>query len=368
MRRTKLEINLDLLRKNFSVLCERAKNAQILALVKSDAYGHGQNEIAKALESGSLQKKLFGFGVANVEEGIALRRDGAKKPIYVMSGIQFYNSDLHRCLETCALVPVISSLSVLQQLVETTKKLKANTKIQLKFNTGMTRLGIDFEEVDSCIELLRKNPQIQVEGLMSHMAQAEKPGSALTKKQVRVFAEIVNKFRAQKIIFSLHHLCNSAGLAHGIYPAGNIARVGLNLYGIGDSQLQPIATWRAQIYQIRDLKKGDQVGYGARFTAKKKMKMAVLGVGYADGYRRIFSNKAQVLIKGKRCPVIGSISMDLTAVDISSVPSASTNDLAILLGQEANEKITAEELAQVGKTISWEILTGISPRVPRVFL
>lgn len=349
-------------------MCERANHAQILALVKSDAYGHGQNEIAKALETSSLEKKLFGFGVANVEEGIALRRDGARKPIYVMSGIQFYNNELHRCLETCGLVPVISSLPVLRQLADTTKKLNAPMKIQLKFNTGMTRLGIDFEDVDSCIELLQKNPRIQVEGLMSHMAQAEKPESALTKKQVKVFGEIVKKFRAQKIIFSLHHLCNSAGLAEGIYPEGNIARVGLNLYGIGDSQLQPIATWAAQIYQIRNLKKGDQVGYGARFTAKKKMKMAVLGVGYADGYRRIFSNKAQVLIKGKRCPVIGSISMDLTAVDISSVPLASTNDLAILLGQDGKEKITAEELAEYGKTISWEIMTGISSRVPRVFI
>jgi alanine racemase len=167
--------------------------------------------------------------------------------------------------------------------------------------------------------------------------------------------------------FRFHHLCNSAGLAENLYPEGNLARVGLNLYGLGDESLHPVATWRAQIYQVREISKGETVGYGARFKAKKKMRIAVLGVGYADGYRRIFSNRSQVIVRGKRCRVIGSVSMDLTAIDISAVPSASTKDFAVLLGGEGKERILAEELAAHANTISWEIMTGISSRVPRVF-
>jgi alanine racemase len=365
VRRTALEVNLGLLRKNFTQLLHRAGKGELLALVKADAYGHSQKEISRALESGEHAARLRGFGVANVEEGIALRRDGIKKPIYVMSGVQVYDEDLHRCLETCSLTPVISSLPVLRSAAEVTKKLGARTKLHLKFNTGMTRLGIDASEVPECLKLLRANPQLEVEGLMSHLAQGEKPESPLSRRQVKEFRAIVKMFAG--VPFRFHHLCNSAGLAENLYPEGNLARVGLNLYGLGDESLHPVATWRAQIYQVREISKGETVGYGARFKAKKKMRIAVLGVGYADGYRRIFSNRSQVIVRGKRCRVIGSVSMDLTAIDISAVPSASTKDFAVLLGGEGKERILAEELAAHANTISWEIMTGISSRVPRVF-
>lgn len=367
MRQTTLEIDLGLLKENYKRLKHRAAGSELLVLLKSDAYGHSHREISLALEQLPESEKLHGYGVANVEEGIELRREGIRRPVYVMSGIQHYDTDIHRCLETCDLVPVISSMPILAQLAATTRKLKSQRTLHVKFNTGMNRLGVDLSELEDCLKLLNENPQLIVTGMLSHLASGEKAGSLLTKKQVKNFRTVLK--RAQQLGFEpkYRHLNNSAGLASHLFPEGTLTRVGLHLYGIDDPKLSPIARWSAQVYQTRTLVKGESVGYGARFTAKKKMKMAVLGVGYGDGYRRNFSNRAEVLVRGKRCPVIGSVSMDLTAIDVSSVPNVSTNDRAVLLGRDGKDEITASELAGHAGSISYEILTGISPRVPRVF-
>jgi alanine racemase len=312
--------------------------------------------------------RLHGYGVANVEEGIELRRSGIKRPIYVLSGIQHYDDDLHRCLKTVDLIPVISSISVLRSLVRTLSSPGEDQTIHLKFNTGMNRLGIHYRETAECLELLAACSKIKVHGLMSHFAAAEKPESSLTKDQVKKFREILSRFNEAGIRPQYIHMANSAGLANKLFPEGNMARVGLHLYGIEGIGLKPVARWTAQVYQVHDLNKGDSVGYGPLFRAGKKMRMAVLGVGYGDGYRRAYSNKAEVLVRGKRCKVIGAISMDLTAIDVSAVPSISSRDRAVLLGRDGRDQITAAELARHGKSISWEVLTGISPRVPRVFV
>lgn len=336
-------------------------------LLKSDAYGHSHREISRALEELPASAGLLGYGVANVEEGIELRREGVSRPVFVMSGIQIYNADLDRCLETCALVPVISSLPVLRQMARTVTALGSRRPLHLKINTGMNRLGVDAAELTECIRILRSHPGLELTGLMSHLSSAETPGKPITKMQAKRFRAAIEQFAAAGLRPRHLHLENSAGLANQIFPEGNLARVGLHLYGIGDQELRPVARWTAQIYQVRDLKKGDVVGYGPRFRATRSMRMAVLGVGYGDGYRRAFGNRAQVLVKGKRCRVIGNVSMDLTAIDVSNV-NASTNDRATLLGRDGRDEISAEELASHANTISWEIMTSISPRVPRIFV
>lgn len=365
MRQTTLEIDLGRLKENYHQLMKRAAGAEILVLLKSDAYGHSHREIVRALEQLPKESKLHGYGVANVEEGIELRREGIRRPVYVMSGIQHYDHDLHRCLDTVDLTPVISSLPVLEQACLVTKKAGSSRALHLKFNTGMNRLGLDEAELGKCFQLLKNNPQIKITGLLSHLASGDKPASS--RAQAKRFRAIVEKFREEGIQPDYVHLANSSGLATKAFPEGNLARVGLHLYGVGDPKVKPIARWTAQVYQVRELDKGDVVGYGGRFRAPRKMKMAVLGVGYGDGYRRLFSNQAEVLLKGRRCRVIGSVSMDLTAIDVSNVPGISVNDRAVLLGKDGRDEITADELAAHAKTIAYEILTGISARVPRVF-
>lgn len=378
MRQTALEIDLALLKRNFALLAKRAAKGSaangeanepaLIALMKSDAYGHSLPSVALALDSLPEDARLHGFGVANVEEGIELRRSGVKRPVYVLSGIQHYDGDLHRCLETVGLTPVIGSLPVLRALVETLKAFPGDRPVHLKFNTGMNRLGFDVAELDDCLRLLKSAPGIKVEGMLSHFAAGEKPKAAHTKRQVDTFRRIVERFRREGFAPKFLHMVNSSGLASGLFPEGNLARVGLHLFGLDDDALHPVARWTAQVYQIRELQKGDGVGYGPHFRAKKKMKMAVLGVGYGDGYRRAYSNKAHVLLRGKRCRVIGAVSMDLTAVDVTNVPQVSTTDRAVLLGRDGRERISAGELAAHAKSISWEVLTGISSRVPRVFV
>lgn len=363
-----LEVNLGLLKKNYFQLKREAGSAELMVLLKSDAYGHSHEQIALALDSLPKDSKLHGFAVANVEEGIELRRLKVKRPVYVLSGIQQVDEDILRCIEICRLTPVISSLSVLKEFDTLLRRKKKSLSFHLKINTGMNRLGVDMHELDAAIDILKANPKLLMAGLMSHFASAERKGSALTALQLRNFRAAVAKFREREILYRWLHMENSAGLMNHCLPEGNLARVGLNLYGVGHPKLQPVATWTAQVYQIRNLKRGDSVGYGPLFKAKKSMRMAVLGVGYGDGYHRAFSNKADVLIHGKRCRVIGAVSMDLTAVDVSHVPGIGTASRAVLMGRDGRDFISAEELSRHAGCIPWEILTGISPRVPRVFV
>lgn len=337
-----------------------------MALLKSDGYGHSAVEVAKALEE-IPQKGLHAFAVANIEEGIQLRQHGVRGRIYVLSGIQRVDGEILRALLTCDLVPVLSSLRVLAELSKEVQLSQAKITIQLKFNTGMNRLGFDEEELGEIFKLLDTTPGIFVDGLLSHYAAAEEPRKPLTLRQTKNFSRIVAAFRAQGINPNYLHLENSAGLENHCFPEGNLSRVGLHLYGEGKKGLEPVGTWSAEIYSVRDVAKGEGIGYGPLFTTKRRSKIAILGVGYADGYRRTLSNRADVLIAGQRCRVVGAISMDLTAVDVSRLSRIPTGARAILLGKDRKQEITAVELAKHAMTIPWEILTGISTRVPRIF-
>jgi alanine racemase len=361
VRQTKLEISLPKLLENFARLRKQATPAELLFVLKSDAYGHSHPKIAETLDALPLDSGLHGFGVANVEEGIELRRCKIKRPVYVMSGIQHFDADLHRCLQTCSLTPVISSLRVLEALDSFTRRAQVPQSFHLKFNTGMNRLGLDVEESAQAIAIIKGNPLLRMEGMLSHYAASEKANASHTKKQTQLFRAVIKEFAAAGLRAKYLHMANSAGTANKIFPEGNITRVGLDLY-------KDVATWTAQVYQIREVKKGAGIGYGPHYRAPRKMKIAVLGVGYGDGYPRALSNRAEVLIEGVRCKVLGAVSMDLTIVDVTKVKNISDQSRALLMGSDGKKAITAAELARHAKTIPWEIHTGISARVPRVFI
>lgn len=361
-------MRLQRLTHNFKKIRKDASNAPILVVLKSDAYGHGHCEVASVLEKLGASAGLFGFGVANVEEGIDLRRKKIRLPILVMSGIQHFDEEMLRCLNTCTLTPVISSLRVLKELDAVLQNTKQSMAVHLKFNTGMNRLGIDPSDLPSAIEILKRNKRIQIEGVMSHYSASDKPKNTLTVAQRKNFSNIQKIFQKENIPLGIVHMANSGGIKNKLVEKGSMARVGLHLYGVGNPSMEPVARWTAQVYQIRDIAKGESVGYGPLFKSKRKMSIAILGVGYADGYRRAFSNRADVIINGKRCRVLGAVSMDLTAVDITNVRGVSESSRAVLLGEDGKEKVTVEELAKHAKCIPWEILTNISTRVPRTYI
>lgn len=359
-------MNLGRLKNNFHRLRRHAGRKELLLVLKSNAYGHSLVKVAQALEK--EKTGLHGFAVANVEEGIELRRARIKKPIYILSGIQTWDEDLFRCLRFCKLTPVISSLETLRSVAQFSAKRKVDIRFHLKFNTGMNRLGIEPDQLTELFDLLGHSRRLRVEGLASHFAQGERPKSKISQRQVRSFLHILERFEENSISAKYIHMENSSGFLNRLLPQGNLARIGLHLFGIENQRLSPVAKWTAQIYQTRELKKNDSVGYGNHFRAPRRMRMAVLGVGYADGYPRILSNRAHVLVRGIRCKVLGAVSMDLTAIDISNVPNLDlARDRAVLLGESGREIIRAEDLASLAETIPWEIMTGISERVPRVF-
>jgi alanine racemase len=367
VRQTVLEVSLRRLKFNFQYLRRKAHGRQLLLVLKANAYGHSLVDVAQFFEKN--KKGIFGIAVANVEEGIALRRAKITLPILILSGVQDCSSELFRCLKTLKLTPVISSVQVLRQVLQFANEQNSQIAVHLKFNTGMNRLGIAQTELSQVLRLVEDNPRLSVEGLMSHFAASEKPTDSRTKNQVKIFSNIVSgwaeKFGPPRFV----HMENSHGLQNELFPEGNLCRIGLNLFGLENKNLQAVAKWSAQIYQVREINAGEGIGYGPNFVASKKMRMAIVGAGYADGYPRALSNKSFVLVKGRRCRVLGSISMDSFAIDISRIGRLDLKkDRAILLGKVGKERISAEKLAEFAKTIPWEIMTNISARVPRKFI
>lgn len=368
VRQTELTVDLRSIKQNLRSIHRRNKHAQVMAVLKSDAYGHGAIPVATYLEQLPDHYGLHGYGVANVEEGLEFRKAKIQKPVYILSGIQSPNEDLYRCLVTCNLTPVITSIKVLNRLSDLARSIRRPLNIHIKFDTGMHRLGVSPNAVADVLKIISGNPILNLEGLMSHYAAAEKPTARNTKNQTKTFREIVNSFGNHSVLPRYLHMANSAGSQFNLFPEGNIVRSGLQLFGEGAEDLRVVATWHAQIYDVKSVKKGEGIGYGPIFRAKRNMDIAILGVGYADGYRRSLSNIGEVLVKGKRCKVVGAVSMDLAAIDITGVKDVSSSTKVVLLGKQGKEVITATELAEKSKCIPWEILTGISQRVPRFYV
>lgn len=310
-------------------------------------------------------KRLYGLAVATLEEAIALRADGVQGRILVMSGITRWDRSILKLVSSQCLEPVIAQLSALRELTALEAKLKYEFPVHIKVNTGMNRLGID--AIPEAIQLIKKWRRAQAAGLLSHYAAADAPASELTQSQTARFRDISGQFAEAGLKPKLFHLANSAGAHNKCFPEGNLVRIGLHLYGEEHPQLTPILTWKTEIIDVRTVNAGDSVGYGPSYVANGTRRIAILACGYADGYPRLLSNRSEVLIQGKRCRVTGTISMDLLAVDVSEVPQARRGMTAILLGKDRSNRITALELSEHANTIPWEILTGISPRVPRVY-
>jgi len=342
-------------------------DVKILSVVKADAYGHGACEVARALaEAGS-----DGFGVATVEEGIELREAGIRAPILVLTAV--YAEQLDRFFKH-DLTPAVSDLYTLGQLEKLTRKRNANLKFHLKIDTGMGRLGLLHSEIDSWLPQVGKVEALKLEGLFSQLSHAEDAAGNHTQAQVKKFSRVIERLSAQGFDPPLIHLANSAGIIGVPSAHGTMVRPGLMLYGLYPSremevrvELKPALSWRTRILQLKELPADYSVGYGRSFTTKRKSSIATLPVGYADGYHRLLSNRGVALVGGKKAPVVGRISMDLTMIDVTDIRGVSQGDEVILLGRQGEETISADEMAGWAETISYEILTSISARVARVY-
>lgn len=353
-------------------LCElkkiTSKRAKTMAVVKADAYGHGSLEVSKAcIESG-----VDYLAVAILEEGIYLRKNGIKAPILIL-GATFPERVCD--IINYNLIQAVSSVELVNALGLAAREMKRTACIHVKVETGMNRLGaIPGKDLNNLIEALIKNRDfLRVEGVFSHFAQADSKDKSYAEIQYRAFLEGVKELAAAGFNNLVKHMANSAAIIDLPGMHLDMVRQGISLYGYYPStevqqnvDLRPAMSWITHIAHIKRIDRGSPIGYGCSYLTERKSVIATLPVGYADGYPRILSNCGNVIIRGQKVPIVGRVCMDQLMVDITDLADVKTGDQVVLIGEQNGEKVTADDLANLIGTISYEILTGISPRVSRV--
>lgn len=347
------EISLSRLRHNYRQIRKRVGDqVAVMAVVKSDAYGHGAVEVARALAGEGAPW----FGVSSTRGGAELREAGITQPICVLTGFLPGEEDL---LAAHRLTPAIYSADQITRLEA------RHLPYHVKIDTGMGRLGFGPGAIET-------GPHM--EGVLTHLSSADQPGDPesvrRTEDQIRRFAE------ARAAVPALGrapwtHLANSAALATRNDCMGNLVRPGLALYGYVNCahglDLLPVASLRARILSLRDVPAGAPIGYGGTHVTLTPARIAVLAVGYANGISRALSGRGQALVRGRRVPMVGLVTMDLTLLDVTGVPGVEPGDVATLIGEDGGERITATEIAQLAGTVPYEVLTGLHPRIPHLY-
>lgn len=366
-RPTHIEIDLDALRHNFQQILRQAAGRQILAVVKADAYGHGAAHVAPALQRAGADR----FGVAIVEEGIELRQAGIERPILVLGGIYPGQEDdllQHR------LTPALFDLEAARRLSDRARAAGQICPWHLKIDTGMGRIGFRSEELPALLPEFARLSGLRLEGVISHLALADEPEHPFTDDQLQLLRKALAQIRSAGFTPSLIHTANSAALFSRDIPECNLVRPGIALYGAlpsasfaGRLDLQPVMSFRTRVAQVKSVPAGTGVSYGHRFRADRPTVLAAIPVGYADGYNRHLSNKGEVLVRGRRAKVAGTVCMDWTLLDITDIPGVTVGDQVTLLGRDNGNTITAEEWAERVGSISYEVFCQVSKRVPRVY-
>ncbi|PIU48003.1 MAG: alanine racemase [Candidatus Hydrogenedentes bacterium CG07_land_8_20_14_0_80_42_17] len=358
-RPTWVEIDTEAVRSNIRSL-RRALSSTVrfLAVVKAEAYGHGAIGVAHA----AMKEDVYGFGVATPYEGQLLRESKIDAPIIVLSPILSHQAD---DIVSNRLTPAVASLEVAEALKG------SGTKIHVKVNTGMNRSGIEIEDTAEFLRKLSKIEGIEVEGIFSHFAGSDEIDRHGAYDQFERFEILLHNLESLGLRPPIAHISNSAAIIDMPEMSLDLVRAGLAIYGMYPSNyvsrspvLKPALTWKTHVIDKRILPEGSAVSYGGTWRAEKETTVALLPVGYADGYRRALSNKGEVLLRGNRCKIAGRVCMDLTVVDCGNNP-VEIGDEVVLLGEQNSSHITADEMAEWLGTNNYEVTTQITYRVPR---
>jgi alanine racemase len=370
-RPTWAEISTSALRHNYrAIRAHVGEGVAICAVIKADAYGHGVIGCARAL----ADEKPEYFGVTCAEEGIALREAGIAAPILLMTG--FWKGEAEAIVGH-GLTPVVSDWWQVGELEEVALAAGKRVPVHIKVDTGMARLGMTMKYLEKFTQRVLSAQPLVLEGLMSHLASAEVLDDAGATQQVANFSEAERIVRACGVQPKFLHLAGSTAVLARPDCRKNMVRPGLALYGYqlpvsGNApptpELKPVLTWKTRIITIRDVAKGEGVGYNHTWIAPQRSKIAVLPVGYADGLSRKLSSRGRVIVRGVCAPIVGRVSMDLTNIDVTNVPGAELGDEVTLLGSSGDCSIDAWEHARLADTIPYESLCAIAKRVPRVYV
>jgi alanine racemase len=360
MRPSRVEIDLSRFERNLKEAIKNSKEKLIMAVVKADAYGHGS--IAISSKAQAIGIKWLGVGI--VEEGIELRNAG------ITCNIQILSQELDDRVEEIIkynLIPTVCSRSFLFALSREGKRLKKNVPIFVKVDTGMGRYGLLPEEFIYFLKTARSCDNIEILGAMSHLPSADSDED-FTMNQMKTFKELIDTAKSIGIDLKINQIENSAGFLYFNTPHFNMIRLGLIIYGIPVKKgerinYQPVMSVKSRISFIKTIPKGFSISYSRTFISKRPMKVAVVPIGYADGYDRHLSNKGYMFVKGKKCPIIGNVTMDGTMIDVTDVKDVSIGDEVEIIG----ENVSAWDLAEIIGTIPYEVVSRMGKRLPRIF-
>jgi alanine racemase len=361
-------INLAALAHNlFRLKYYLSPGCEVMAIVKANAYGHGSVETARALAGQGIER----FAVASLDEGIALRQAGLSTSIVVLGALfEEQVSDLvaHR------LTPVVSDGRILPALAKAAHSYPVPYPIHLKVETGMGRLGLSPEELRSLLDDPLFRSALKVEGIMTHLADTDGKDGTFTERQLSAFCAVLEQMRERGVPLPLVHAANSAAIVRFPDAHFSLVRPGIMLYGyhtlpatVPAPDLRPVLSLHTTIVQLRTIPQGGTVSYNGTFVAPRPTRIAVLPIGYADGYSRQLSHRGSVLIRKRRVPIVGLVCMDMIMVDVTDLPPLQVGETVTLIGQQGRESIWADEVAGWIGTIPYEVLCGIGSRVPRLY-
>lgn len=373
--RTWAEVSLANLRENLRTVQKHVgTEVAVCSVVKADGYGHGAVECAVALEAEGTPW----LGVTDTVEGLALRSAGIKARILLMTGIWKGEQD---AIVTEQLTPTVWEPWHLETLEKAAAKQNAILPVHLKIDTGMNRLGAPISALGDLCALFSSSPHLKLEGVSTHLASAEVLDAHDAARQIELFEQGLAVVRTHGFRPPLVHMGNSAAMSARPAAWKSMVRPGIALYGyslpivedghpadIRPLGLRPVLSWKTRVLAVKDVAAGEAVGYMGTYVTKHPSRLAVLPVGYADGYPRLLSNRARVIVRGEYAPVVGRISMDLTVVDVGNISGVKTGDEVILIGEKDGKRVDAQELARLCDTVLYEILCGLSQRVPRVYV
>jgi alanine racemase len=359
------EIDLGKLRRNLQLIRrDLPKNVQLMAVVKDEAYGHGALDIARiAVEEGA-----WGFGLSTLEEATTLRDAGIKAPLLLLGERQ--EAELEWCVAH-KLTVCVNEIHNVRALAKIAAKFGKPVPVHVKIHTGMSRYGVRWDEALPLIERIVAEKSLSLEGVMTHFSQSDEAEKAFANLQFTRFSEVLQAMEQRKFSVKLRHTCNSGGFLDLPHTHLDMVRVGILLYGVFPSLvcrkipgIEPVMSVKAKIAAIQKLKPGEVVGYGMRYTAPSERRIAILPIGYGDGFPRV-RNEGAALIHGQRAPLLGGIAMDALMVDITDIPQAQMWDEAVIMGKQGSEEITVRDIAKLKNSVTYDVLTSWRLRLRR---
>lgn len=361
LRPTVAEIDLTKLARNLRKVRAAVKpGVKILTLVKANAYGHGAVEVSRYVEKNRLCEF---FGVASVEEGLALRQAGIQNSILVLGSIYPFEAFEYAIKNNLAIT--IASQAAAEQVCKIAGKLGQQALCHVKQDTGMGRIGTRRGKVVDIIKTLAGSPYAVLDGLYTHLSSVDSD-EAFTDEQIGYYRDTLTHVELKGIHINHRHVAASAAIEARPDVHYDMVRPGHSVYGL-EKGYEPVLSLKTRIVYVKDVPAAASISYGRSFIAPAPMKVATLPLGYGDGYLRALSNKGEVLVHGQRCRVLGNVTMDMLMIDITHVPQAAVGDEVVVVGKQGNEEITLAELAQKAGTIDYELCTLLMPRVPRIY-